>query len=329
MLLGNKSVALYKIARYEEALASAARQVQLEASSSAARCNLCNITGALGRLNDAEQHAWDAIGIEPNSTPAHEALAMTLLLGGKYRAGFEEYEWRWQSKSMKAWRREFRQPLWDGTALAGRTLFIYFEQGSGDVIQFSRYLTLLPTDGRIIVEVPPALKRLISSLSSNLHVVETRPAADAFDVQCPLMTLPYLFRTDHESIPEPSKFSIGTDICEKWQRSVSEPGDAAYQRKKIGLVWAGNPGHVNDRNRSIPLSEVSRLLTLPARFFSFQVGSRACEIRELGLADQIQDLSPLLTDYMETAAALLGMDLLIIVDTSVVHLAGSLGSTLR
>ncbi len=325
MLLGNKSVALHKLARYEEAFASAFRQLQLEPACQATLCNLCSISGALGRLDEAEQYAWTAISIEPNSGAAHDALATTLLLAGKYRAGFAEYEWRWHSKTMNAWRRELKQPLWDGSGLAGRTLFIYSEQGAGDVIHFSRYLAQLPTDGRVIVQVPRALKRLIGSVSSNLDIVEMQPADDAFDVQCPLLTLPYLFKTDSESIPAPSKFSIGTDVWEKWQRTLSGSEDAQSKQKKIGLVWAGNPSHENDSNRSISLSSVSRLLSLPARFFSFQMGSRVSEIRELGLTEQIHDLSPLLTDYTETAAALSQMDLLISVDTSVVHLAGSLG----
>lgn len=326
MLLGNQSVALYRTARYEEALRSALRQVQLEAPSAATRCNLCHITGALGRLDEAAQYAWDAISMEPNSAPAHDALATILLLAGKFRAGFEEYEWRWHSTIMKAWRREFSQPLWDGTALAGRTLFVYFEQGAGDGIQFSRYLTLLPTDGRIIVEVPRPLKQLINTLSNQLEVVEKQPPSETFDVQCPLLTLPHLFKTGPDSIPAPSNFSVGTDLCVKWQRALGTPQhNASGELKKIGLVWTGNPAHPNDSNRSIALSQVSRLFDLPARFFSFQVGSKVCEIQELGVTDRITDLSPALADYTEMAGALLQMDLLISVDTSVVHLAGSLG----
>jgi hypothetical protein len=144
--------------------------------------------------------------------------------------------------------------------------------------------------------------------------------ADGFDTHCPLLSLPLLCGTELNSIPAPASFVIPPSIQEIWAQRV------ASTKPKVALVWAGNPQHLKNRERSLPLRFFLPLVNVKeVDFFSLQVGPPVQELPSAGLSHRIRDLSPFLTDFAETAAALSCMDLLISVDTAVTHLAGTLG----
>ena len=320
-ILGNKSVALFKLARYDEAIACALKQLQCKGTPITTLSNLCVFTCAAGQLEDAERFGRLAISLDPTAEMAHYNLALVLLVAGKYLEGFEKYEWRWQSKAGKAKLRHFTQPLWDGSAIPTKRLLIYAEQGAGDLIQFVRFLPLVKhLAPNVILQVPGSAYRLIQAMNQGVKVVTNEPSPDNFDLQCPLLRLPLLFRIGENPIPPPQRFYIPRDVQAKWETIIPKS-----DQTRIGVVWAGSPTHENDRNRSVDLAQLAPLLASPAQFFSFQVGPAASRIEELGFGVRIQDLSPQLTDYLETAGALLQMDLVISVDTSVIHLAASLG----
>ncbi|RYI99449.1 MAG: hypothetical protein EON47_16760, partial [Acetobacteraceae bacterium] len=248
-------------------------------------------------------------------------LAVTDFLRGGWAAAWDGAEWRWHVPGFPARPRGFAQPLWQGEPAPGRTLLLHAEQGFGDTLMMLRYLPLAAASGaRLLLELPPALLPLAADLPA--EVIPEGTPLPAFDLHCPLLSLPRAFATRPDSIPAAPHLTPPASSATRWETRL--PADGGPPR--IGLVWAGRPSHANDANRSIGLAALAPLLALPGlRFCALQVGPRTAEIASLGLAPQLEDLSPLLTDFGETAAALVRLDLLVTVDTAVLHLAGALG----
>jgi tetratricopeptide (TPR) repeat protein len=279
--------------------------------------NLANLYIELGRLSDAERCYSNAIAAQPDYAEAHTGRAMLRLLEGKFAEGWDEYEWRWSQPGVRS--REFTQPLWDGSSLAGRKILIHAEQGAGDTIQFVRYAKLLKSQGASVsVRCQAPLVELIKTMSEVDEVSHEKEHMPAFDVHAPLMSLPRLFATDLSSIPSENPYlSVPEGVV---------PPDALRKSEgmRVGLVWAGNPKHHNDRNRSIPTELLNGLRSLEGvQLFSLQVGG--APLADLIGTRPVIDLAPVLTSYAVTAACLQHLDLLITVDTSVAHLAGALG----
>ena len=191
----------------------------------------------------------------------------------------------------------------------------------GDIIQFVRYASLVRSKGgHVLIGVPPVLERLFSWMRGNFET--TRTPDVSFDIFCPLLSLPLLCGTGDEPVPAPAEFNIPEEFKAKWAQLLS-----SSNLPKIGLVWAGNPNHQYDCTRSMELEALLPLLQREdVQFFSLQVGNDCSAISKHGLSKQIVDLSPYLTDYAETAAAISQLDLVITVDTSVAHLAGTLNT---
>ena len=320
-ILCNRGLALALFDRYEEALACGLRARDLRPGNAIIWSNLGTHFYNLERVQEAEECARQACALESDLPGAHYNLATSLLVAGHFREGFREYEWRWKSV-LQEHVRTYAQPLWDGADLAGKRILLWAEQGMGDAIQFVRYAAQVRSrGGDVLLEMPKSLVRLMSWMPERFEIVTPNSGAPQFDVQCPLLSLPWLCGTEKDSIPAPASFCIPDEMRRKWAQKL-----AGAQSPKIALIWAGSPTHGNDRNRSIPLRAFLPILNLPGlRFFSLQVGPASAQLYEPGFSSQIEDLSPLLTDYAETAGALSQMDLVISVDTSVVHLAGSLG----
>jgi tetratricopeptide (TPR) repeat protein len=258
--------------------------------------------------------------LRPDHADLHLNMALAYLVAGDFANGWRQYEWRYQSKARPP--RKLPQPLWTGEDLAGKTILLHYEQGFGDTIQFMRYAALVAARGaRVVLEVQPALARLAATLKGAVQVVAGGGALPPFDFQCPLLSLPERFGTDLATIPGNVPYLMPqTDAVARWHREIGD-GPAL----KVGLVWAGNAKHQNQRARSLELERLAPLLELPGiRWFSLQVGERAGDVAQLP-AGKIVDLSRGLTDFAETAAAIANLDLVIAVDTSVVHLAGALG----
>ncbi|MCU1232528.1 MAG: glycosyl transferase family 9 [Candidatus Solibacter sp.] len=310
--------ALRRGERFEQAL-DCLHQLASEGGSTAEVLHEIGLTLTLaGRYQEGIDWLRRSLALGPLAE-SHYDLCMALLRVGNFHEGWVEYEWRWRAHgknygSMAAVR-GLTQPLWDGSPFPGRTLLLHAEQGLGDTIQFARYVPLAATrGGAVIVEVQPELKHLLASLPGAAVVVARGEPLPPFDLHCPLMSLPLAFATTLETIPPPAP--------------VREPRAKTPRgaNLRVGLVWAGTSQHPNNRNRSIPLSSFAPLLASSnISFFSFQVGPAAREIESLDQTGRIRDLAPLLADFTDTADGLAEMDLLITVDTSVAHLAGTLG----
>jgi hypothetical protein len=214
--------------------------------------------------------------------------------------------------------------MWDGTPLGDRRILLHAEQGFGDTIQFARYAARLAQNGgHVIVACMPELKRLMQTLDAVELVVDSHDVLPAFDVCCPLASLPLLLGTTMQDIPAAVPYlHANPDDIAQWGRRLSTTSD----RLKVGLVWAGGPRHARDRFRSIPLSALSPILNIAGVcLISLQKGQPPDPLRAAPLGEAIVDWTDELHDFAETAALIENLDLVITVDTAVAHLAGALG----
>jgi hypothetical protein len=318
----SRGAALVELKRLNEALASFDYAIALNPRYAEAHYNQGNAFLALNCLNEAQVCYDKAIDIRPDYAEAHWNKALLKILAGDFAEGWALYEWRWQQPWKKP-AKVCRQPLWTGEQpLLNRTLLIYPEQGMGDYLQFIRYATLAEQlGGRVILEAPAALLSLVSSLKGNFTLVEAGQALPDFDCQCPLMSLPLAFKTTPETIPAQIPYLYADQARQQvWRQRLGEKS-----RPRVGLVWSGSSEHKNDSNRSIALQRFAPLLDLPFEFHSLQKEIRPEDARFLVANGKVENHQDLLSDFADTAALVMEMDLVISVDTSVAHLAGALG----
>jgi Tetratricopeptide repeat len=283
--------------------------------------NLAILEERLRYYRAAEAHYRRAIALKPEFPDAHFNLGMLLLRLGRFPEGFRECEWRWQTNRFTPFR--VPHPLWDGRPLRG-TLLVHSEQGAGDAIQFARYLPIAAgLCDRLLFFCPENLFSIFGGLPG---VADLRgPGAvqvAEFHAYLPLMSLPLVLGTTLETIP------CRVPYLTPAPRSIDlGPPPIANPRLKVGLAWAGSPTHQNDHHRSCRLADLAPLFALPdVAFYSLQLGPQAAELKEPGCwSGRLVDLGDRLGDYADTAAATEHLDLLIAVDTSVLHLAGALG----
>jgi tetratricopeptide (TPR) repeat protein len=273
-----------------------------------------------GRYGEAVDYAERAIAVDPEHYQAHFNLSLLLLLRGEFARGWREYEQRWRLPEVT--KPNYREPLWAGEPLDGKTILLQSEQGLGDTIQCLRYVPLvLARGGRVALRLERVLVRLAASLPGSVIITPTSARLPEFDVWCPLLSLPRVLGTQMDSIPASVPYlGARNAIAERWRRRLGGlPG------LKVGLVWAGSANHINDARRSMKLERLKPLFEIPGMsFVSLQVGPRAADLAALPTGAAV-DVSAELTDFAETAGAIRNLDLVIAVDTSVVHLAGALG----
>lgn len=353
----NRGSALEKLGRWDDAMTSYDRALALRPDYADARYNRGNVMKALGRHADALADYDRAIALQPRHADAHNNRGQVLkemlryddalasydaalaiqpqhvmarcnaaalrLLTGDFDRGWTDYEWRWKKPSVVRTNRNFRQPLWLGAEqITGRTILLHGEQGLGDTIQFSRYVPLVAARGaRVILEVQKPLQALMAGFAAGVKVVARGDALPAFDVHCPLMSLPLAFGTRLETIPAaPAYLHAPAERLTKWQTRL-----APARRPRVGLTWSGNPAHERDSERSIPLRALLPLLDADATFVSLQKDMRPDDAAVLRERGDILDAGGELADFSDTAALISQLDLVISVDTSVAHLAGALG----
>ncbi len=306
-----------------EAIASYRRALELRPDYIDALNNLGNALHANGLSAEAITTYRKSHDLQPAQGDAafHESLVHLAL--GEFEEGFAKYEYRWRS-DLRFAQRTFPQPLWLGEVdLKGKKLLLHAEQGLGDTIQFVRYASLAAERGAtVFLEVQPALKTLLSGFPGVQAVFAKGDPLPPFDLHCPLLSLPRAFRTTLATIPTgPSYLTASEERVVIWRGRL-----ATSRRPRVGLMWTGNPHHVNDRNRSVPL-EILRPLFEQGRgdFYSLQKEYRSPEDRALAISMGITDLASDIGDFDTTAALVAELDLVISVDTSMAHLAGALG----
>ncbi|MDP6595415.1 MAG: tetratricopeptide repeat protein [Candidatus Poribacteria bacterium] len=303
--------------KFAEAINCHQRALELDPNSGTIHNSLGIFHKDLGKVDEAIECYQRALELKPTNPQINTNLAMTLLLKGDFENGWKLNEWR-----LKQQQRDFLQPFWDGSSFEDKTLLIYSEQGLGDTIQFVRFLpTLAKMGNKIAIQCQDQLKTLLQPLESLSHLVGVFNSTDKlphFDICLPLMSLPYVLGISHpDKIPNYVPYLYpNQDNCYDLPNSPN---------LKVGLVWAGNPSHKNDRYRSIELKQFIPLFKIPdCEFYSLQVGERVSELRIIDKERSIVDLGEKFADFSDTASALSQLDLLISVDTSVAHLAGAM-----
>jgi Glycosyltransferase family 9 (heptosyltransferase) len=274
---------------------------------------LASLLSGHGRFAEAVRFARKGLAIAPHLPALHNTLALALLAQGDYEAGWREYEWRRHVPGFAA----LPDEGWQGERLEG-VLLVQTEQGMGDSLMLARYLPMAAARARAVVLTCQA--PLIPLLRRMPGVAAAMPTGDPLpwhDRAVFMASLPRLFETRLDNIPSSAGY-LAADPARARAWSGLLPG-----RRRIGLVWAGNPELAGDEQRSMPFDVVEPLLAAPhVQFFGLQVGERA---RDIAGRSDIVDLSAHLTDFAETAAVIANMDLVIAVDTAVAHLAGALG----
>jgi tetratricopeptide (TPR) repeat protein len=302
------------IVSYDRALASLPGHPQI----------LTNRGHALRRLDRPVEALADfnaALTGRPEFAEAHFEAGMAQLSLGDFANGWKEYEWRWKTGTFASRRRQFRASLWLGDApISGKTILLHAEQGFGDTIQFVRYAPLIAKRGaKVICEVQGELRSLLSQFDCVDVIAEGEPLP-AFDLHCPLLSLPLACGTRLETIPAVAYLAASAERLARWRDRV--PRD----RPSVGFVWSGSRAHKNDANRSIPLAKVVALLKdAPVRCFSLQNELREADRETLAELPELVHLGGELCDFADTAAVISQLDLVISVDTAVAHLAGALG----
>ncbi len=278
----------------------------------------------LGQYDEAIQRYADAVHDDPGYAEAHVNRSLLLLLTGRYREAWPEYEWRRRRPDWLSANPIYPDlPSWDGSPMSGKRILVQAEQGFGDTIQFVRYLPLVKNRcGRIILEAPPALHPLLKSLSAIDEMAAPNPEnAKKADAGVHLLSLPGIFQTTVNTIPMVVPYlHAPAGKIENWQDRISGNGF------NIGVVWSGNPAHPENTFRSCDPGHFVSLVSLPSvNLYSLQKGPAADRLRETPGCAGIVDLGPELHDFSDTAAVIMNLDLVISVDTALVHLAGALG----
>jgi len=279
-----------------------------------------------GHLDEALASYRRALEFAPDDAETHKNLGVILLLLGDFQKGWQEYGWRW--KTNEASLPEYSQPLWDGASLDGQTILLVVEQGLGDTVHFARYAAVLKEkyDCRVIAACQKALLPLLGSCPGIDTLIAADEDAPAFDVFAPLLDVPGILDDDLGTFPTNVPYlSASPELIEQWKQELD-----AYRGLKVGIAWQGNPKHHADRMRSMPLSEFAPLGKLKGiQLFSLQKGPGVDQLDAVGgrldiihLGDRLDEQSGA---FMDTAAVLKGLDLLIASDTAIAHVAGALG----
>jgi tetratricopeptide (TPR) repeat protein len=304
------------------AAASYQHAAELDEKWTVARIHLGNIYVQRGEWEKAVVCFERVRQLHPDSAEAHSFLGLIHLQQGKLALGWPEYEYRWKTLYGLRQRRKFTPPLWKGEPLRGSRILLHPEQGLGDNLQFVRYVPLVAArGGKVILQVPPRLRRLFASTPGAEQVVSTGEAIPGFDWQCPLLSLPLAFGTELNTIPAAVPYIHADPVqAELWRKRLR--GNAL----RIGLAWGGNAQHPYDRWRSIALELLAPLTKIPgAAFYSLQIGEPAAQIKELGSRVRLVDLQNEQQDFADTAAIVANLDLVISIDSAVAHLAGAMG----
>lgn len=310
---------------YDAAIESCRKVIELWPHHPSGYTNLGRVMDELGQTEEAMACYEQALAADPACALAHFNRGLLQLQQGNYEDGWRSYEWRWSAEelALSKDKRVYEQALWTGEqSLEGKTILLWSEQGLGDTLQFCRYASMVAQRGAtVILEVKPELVGLMGTLAGVSRVIAKGEAAPAFDLHCPLMSLPLAFDTRVETIPAAVPY-LASDPAKlaHWAGVLGEK-----TRLRVGVVWNGNPKYQNDALRSITLGQFAPLFGEDCEFVVLQKELRVTDKAVLGMKRNVRQFAAAIKDFSDTAALCELMDVIVTVDTSVAHLAGALG----
>ena len=318
----NLGTTLQEQGNTEEAVFHCRQAVTLDPDSTELHNNLGAILQKQEMIEEAITSYDMAIELDPDYAEAHLNKSFALLLTGNYKEGWIENEWRLRTKTHSL--RNFNKPKWDGLPLNGKSILVHAEQGFGDTIQFIRYLPMVKAQGgQVIFECHKSLNRLLRNYAGIDKIIERTPEPDIkFDTQLPILSLPGVFGTTQDSIPSTTPYlTADPGLAQLFSLRFGNDNDF-----KVGIVWAGNADNKKDHIRSCTLEDFNSLLDIHGTtFYSLQKGPASVEVDNLPGEMEVINLNDQIKDFADTAAVIANLDLIISVDTAVVHLAGALG----
>lgn len=351
---GNIGVALRKLDKHEAALACVRRALELQPDNASFMTNAGNCLVALDRRDEALGYHSRAVKLSPDDfnirlnyafalrefllldealeqinlackmQPDHNEAAwergIILRSMGRFEEGWPDFEARWKRNHKKE--PVYGAPKWQGEDLTGKTILISEEQGFGDTILCARYIPLVKARGaRVLLGCRPALHRLFREIPGVDRLVEAGPLGERFDYHIPIMSLPRIFNTGLSNVPPVPSFQASAQMPAK----AAELLKSGEGRFRVGIVWSGNPAFQENRKRAVSINRFLPLAGIKnVQLYSLQKGAGEEQLAASGAQALIPALGPMMGDFAETAATIRNLDLIIMTDSSVAHLAGSL-----
>lgn len=320
----NIAAALYKLGNFKEAIENCKKAIRLKQDYAEAYNTLAAALQSEQRFEEAIESYSKTVKYAPEYAEAYYSRGMLYLAQGNFAKGWHDYQWRLKTQKTKLTLR-YDKPWWQGENFQGKTLLVQAEQGFGDSMQFVRYLPMVKErGGTVIFAEKPELVGLLKNLEGIDDLVDIKKVAQGnvdYDLYVTLLSLPMFFATNMDNIPAaiPYLFAENSKLA-YWQDKIKT--DAF----KVGITWAGNPTHGNDRNRSCTLKSFTRLADIKnVKLFSLQKGTAVEQINDWSADVELINIGQEFEDFTDTAAAIENMDMIISVDTSVIHLAGAMG----
>ena len=321
----NRANMLMEENRLEEALVACEKSIALKPDYAPALVLRGNLLLHLGRSEEALAAHDKAVSSSPGYAEAHYHRGSALLLHGRLSEGLRDFEHRWDVADCGFDRPVLNAAPWHGEPLAGRSIVVYSEQGLGDAIQFARFLPRLKEMGaKLTFLCHPNLVRLFRPYAAEMEVIAFCEPGRRFDFQCALMSLPLRLGTELASLPAQIPYLFAEEqLIAKWRERI---GDQGF---RIGICWQGNPKGQIDKGRSVPLAKFAPLAQVPGvRLISLQKSHgldqlaqapAGMKIETLGAFDEGDD------GFIDSAAIMQSLDLIVTSDTAIPHLAGALG----
>ncbi|MEX0978489.1 MAG: tetratricopeptide repeat protein [Pirellulales bacterium] len=351
-------VIAFQMGRRGDALAAIRQAIAIDPRQAAFHCHLGEVHRALGQLDEARlcyeraiqlqpdfadpynnmglllritgdvpgavRQFQRAIELQPNDADTHHGLGCALLLQGDFERGWREYAWRFRSPGRPS--TKIPLPEWDGTPLLGQRLLTYAEQGFGDTLNFIRYLPLVESRGSLVTAVVQEELLPILTASGFKNLIPPRTPAPTCVAHLPLVGLPGALGTTLKTVPASVPYlHADPQLVERWRARLSPI--AGF---RVGIAWQGQKSHPLDVFRSIPLAAFEPLARPSGvRLVSLQIGEGARQID--GLAGRFAVTcfdDPFDVEhgpFMDTAAVMMNLDLVVTCDSAIAHLAGALG----
>jgi tetratricopeptide (TPR) repeat protein len=320
--LGERANIYRDLGRFNEAIHDIETAVSFSPRDPALLGNKALTLLHAGQIEDAISIYKLAVLSDPGDEEVKSHLAQALLLGGYFREGWREFEIRLNSPAMVAKQSVMPGDIWRGQDLTDKHLLIWCEQGLGDAIQFLRFVSLVTVEARqVTLLCPDRLKLLLNSFDGAITILDNVKFSCDVDFNLPLMSLPYLMGL--ESILESNPYLFAdSNLIDHWDKILGYRG-----KPRIGIAWQGNPAYEADHQRSIPLSYLQPLfLNKNYEFVSLQRGFGCEQLSDFSndivvLGDGVDKSGA----FVDTAAIMENLDLVITSDTAIAHLSGALG----
>ena len=313
----NMGLCCQSIQDFEGALAACQEAVKIEPNNYVIYNNMGFTLHVLMRLDEAIAAFNKSIELNPDQTDSKFNIGFVYLLKGDLEKGWAGHEERWKNK----YRPAGLPKLWTGEDVAGKTIYIVHEQGLGDTIQFIRYAKQLKAAGaaKIIAGVKPEIAVLVSSMPEIDEINTSSQFIPDYDYQCPMMSLPYVFKTRVHNIPYEPYFKADPVNVSRFAEMMGPK-----TKLRVGIVWSGGfradqpeIWAVNER-RNIKPEKLAEIYNPNVEFFNLQFGAKELPFPMVDLMGEVKDFS-------DTAAIIENLDLVISVDTSTAHVAGAMG----